>query len=155
MIRTGAMGVERKGSLLRMLLKRMKQQDLKKKKSAKRNRNFLEQLVSLWLLNCLWRAWFRSLSHESGWIEEAEGWASRWSSEFSQQEVGPLNVLRYSYLFSHLPYPWVMGILPQYPGLCKRELCFSSSMAHSWGSWAPPPDLTAASSTTLCHLGGG
>lgn len=40
MIRTGAMGVERKGSLLRMLLKRMKQQDLKKKISKEKQEFF-------------------------------------------------------------------------------------------------------------------
>lgn len=70
-------------------------------------------------------------------------------------------------LFPDLTLPWAMEVPPQYPGCCRSEMGFSSSMAHSWGSRAPSHPLTNfpflppqeksgwASSITLCHLGGG
>ena len=39
-------------------------------KKIRRNRNLLAHLLHLWLLNCLWRAWFHHLSNESSRTEK-------------------------------------------------------------------------------------
>ena len=64
------------------------------------------------------------------------GWTCCYSLEHSQQKPHPLNALPYFYLpfLISSPYP-VMKVLPV-AGCSGTERVFSSSIPHSWGTWA-------------------